>query len=57
MEIISKTKVLVNTINRGNVIIDFPFIALEKDGITYDVAPKTKEGEKYLSELKKLFLS
>lgn len=43
------------TLNRGKVVISFPFIALEKDGMIFDVAPKTEEGKIYLLSIKEKF--
>lgn len=55
MKAINSNTIEVNTINRGKVIISLPFIALEKDGMTFDVAPKTEDGERYLISLKEKY--
>jgi hypothetical protein len=43
------------TLNRGKVIISFPFIALEVDGKIFDVAEKTEEGKEYLLNVKEKY--
>lgn len=55
MKKINDTTVEVMTINRGRVLVSFPFIAYEIDGKTFDVASKTEEGYKYLLSIKKKF--